>query len=109
MQEYKRLHTEKEKQIKSLQAENDKQKEQIVTKHAENKKLKQRLQAFETIQSIKTKHYSEWNSDTFLIWIMSLNNGKFKKYEKKLQTTFVEQGVDGQAIQFLKESHWAEF
>lgn len=110
---------EKTKKCKILQAENEKQKEQIVTmeavqvsfdeqlkqKHNECKELKQKLTVFETMQSIKTKHFSEWNSDAFLMWIMDLNAGKFKKYEKKLKMKFAEQNVDGRGIQFLKDVH----
>merc|ERR1712048_1286559 len=129
MQKYNRLDTEKAKRIKSLgtvlkslQSENEKQKEQILTmeavqksfdeqlkqKDAENKELKQKLQAFETMQSVKTKHYSEWSADTLLHWIISLNNGKFKKYEKKLKTTFAEQGVDGTTIEWMDKSDWMD-
>jgi len=112
-----------QEKCKQLQAENEKQKEQIVTmeavqisfdkqlkqKHAECKELKQKWAVFETMQSLKTKHYSEWDADAFLHWITNLNEGKFKEYEKKFKTTFAEQSLDGKAIQYLQESHWKEF
>merc|ERR1712039_6201 len=44
-----------------------------------------------------------------LHWIITVNDGKYKKYEKKLKTTFAEEGINGRAIDFLKESHWKEF
>merc|ERR1712129_1899 len=55
------------------------------------------------------KHFIDWNCDDFVAWIMDLNGGKFRQYEKTLITTFNEQGVDGKDIVDLDKSDWKDF
>eukprot|EP01084_Bolivina_argentea_P009280 17363_1 len=53
----------------------------------ENKKLK--------MKAMDLSKWQDWNSDDILIWIMSLDDGKYKRYHYKLQKTLKQQEITG--------------
>ena len=49
----------------------------------ENKKLTEEIRELK-LKNIDTSKYEEWNWQEILYWMLSLENGRFKKYENLL-------------------------
>ena len=49
------------------------------------------------------------NADDLVLWICTLDNGKFRKYKDRLMVAFKQQGVDGKAIKFLDKQELRGF
>eukprot|EP01084_Bolivina_argentea_P234248 394355_1 len=62
----------------------------------ENKQLK--------IKSLDKCKYKEWNSDQILFWILSLENGKYLKYESVLSKALNEEVVTGEDLDAVDTS-----
>eukprot|EP01084_Bolivina_argentea_P195152 334861_1 len=87
-----------QKRVQQLQIQNGKLMEEhkdfelkINELSAENKRLR--------LKCIDTTNYEQWNHDEILMWIMSLDNGRFTKYEQKLKQSLAEEDVSGVNLQ----------
>ena len=47
------------------------------------------------LQFINIEDYESWNNEHIMTWIMSLENGRFKKYKDILSKTLFEEDVKG--------------
>merc|ERR1712129_605596 len=90
-------------EIEILKTEKLSLNEQLKQREIECEQLKQRMIASD---GFKNKHFSKWNAEEFLAWIVQLDAGKNAKYEKILRTKFDEQSVSGQVIQFMDKNDW---
>ena len=53
---------------------------------------------------IDPSRYLQWSCDELVLWICSLDNGRYSQYKDKLLTAFREQGVNGTAIHYMDKS-----
>ena len=47
------------------------------------------------LKSIDVNNWRDWNHQQIVIWIMALDNGRFKKYEKILLSALEEEEMSG--------------
>ena len=47
------------------------------------------------IKSMDISQYESWNHEQIFMWIMSLENGRYKKYDKDLQRELKNQEITG--------------
>ena len=59
-----------------------------------NNDLEQQLKELK-LKSIDINNWRDWNYQQIIIWIMSLENGRFKKYEKILSSSLEEEEING--------------
>ena len=60
----------------------------------DNHELKQKLETLQ-IRLIDVNDYERWNHQDIVCWIMSLENGRFKKYEQMLIKSLEEEEMNG--------------
>eukprot|EP01084_Bolivina_argentea_P316201 548040_1 len=53
---------------------------------------------------IDVTKYLQWSSNDIVDWILSLEQGKYKNYEKKLRAEINDEGVDGSSIKDIEKS-----
>merc|ERR1712154_720146 len=51
------------------------------------------------MQCIDKARYEQWSHEQVTEWILSLDNGRYNKYEKILRKTLKEEEVDGETLQ----------
>lgn len=64
--------------------------------------LRQQLQEFK-LQSIDINDYLNWNAEEIVIWIMSVENGRFKKYEQTLLSSLKDKGIKGSYLSNINQ------
>merc|ERR1711902_391765 len=62
------------------------------------------LDKLKRMKNINTTKYREWSSDEVVDWLISLEDGKFLKYEDMFRVIFNQQGVDGSTIGYIDKS-----
>ena len=60
----------------------------------ENQSLKQEIEQLK-LSNINIEDYESWNHEHILTWIMSIDNGIFKRYKDILNKTLSEEDVKG--------------
>ena len=50
------------------------------------------------VKSIDLSKYEKWNEDDVLLWMLSLENGRYKKYENALQKQLKAQRIKGSQL-----------
>jgi len=94
---YRKAHSQQKQQIARLQQMND----SLVEEQKENQIKIQQLEkevAELKMNNIDTSKYMEWDWEEVLIWILSLENGRYKKYEAVLRKSLAEEGMKGQYL-----------
>ena len=62
-----------------------------------NNNLEQELKEIK-LKSIDINNWKDWNYKQIIIWIMSLDKGRFKKYEKILLSSLEEEEMNGSGL-----------
>ena len=68
----------------------------------ENNNLKKELQEVK-LKSIDISNWRDWNYQQIVIWIMSLENARFKKYENILLSLLKEEEINGTHLSRVNE------
>ena len=70
----------------------------------ENKQLKSEIKRLKLKNSnIDTTNWRKWDHQQILCWILSLENGRYFKYENKLQIALKEESVNGNNLNQVNE------
>ena len=62
----------------------------------ENKNLK--------LKNIDPRGYMEWKHEEILAWIMSLEDGRYAKYEEKIRKSLIEESIIGRNLPEVERS-----
>ncbi len=68
----------------------------------ENEELKKEIKRLR-MQSINVKDYKSWSNEQILMWIMSIENGRFSKYKDVLAHSLSEEDVNGGNLDKVNE------
>ena len=68
-----------------------------------NNNLEQELKEMK-LKSIDINNWKNWNYQQIIIWIMSLDKGRFKKYENKLSSSLEEEEINGSHLLRVNEA-----
>ena len=71
--------------------------------------VKEELETLKRVKNVNLDNFMRWTSDEFVDWIVSLEVGKYNKYETQLRTVFKEEEVDGSVIATIEKSEWKEW
>ena len=52
----------------------------------------------------QSKHWSEWNSDDVVNWIVGLDEATYGKYRGKLSTNVASEGINGECLKDLDKN-----
>ena len=85
-----------------LKEENNKLSEEKKDNLLEIKELKEEIKTYK-MKCIDTTKYEEWTSDEIVLWIMSLENGRYDKYTQKLAQELKNEGVSGACLESVNE------
>ena len=69
----------------------------------ENNKLKLEIKQLQK-QNIDPSKYKSWDHEQILFWILSLDDGRFTKYEKKLESQLGEEEISGEDLVDVNEN-----
>ena len=61
------------------------------------------------LKSIDERRYKEWTTEQVIIWIISLNNGKYKQYKNILTKELTKQNVTGSHLQYIEKNGLLSF
>eukprot|EP01083_Nonionella_stella_P084275 233251_1 len=61
------------------------------------------------VKSIDLDGFKQWHEEDVLIWIFSIQNGLFKKYEKELTAAIIKGEIKGIDLLKIKSKHISEF
>ena len=86
---------EMQSQINKLMEDNKEMEIENNSLKIQNKELK--------LKVINNGNYNEWNIDDIISWILSLDDGRFIKYENILNINLREQGIDGSHLSEINE------
>jgi len=99
--EIARNEKESKAKIEELKNERDrlraKKEEDQKEAQAEIAELKEKVKALE-LNTLDTFDFMEWDWQKILLWVCSLENGRFKKYETVLRAALSEQSVRGEDL-----------
>eukprot|EP01084_Bolivina_argentea_P140467 246923_1 len=83
-------------------------KNQINCLQHEKKEMELEINALKKKNMTRTRpdniNWIKWNENDILMWIMSLENGRFKKYESILLSALKEQEVMGDDLKYVNEN-----
>ena len=58
---------------------------------------------------VNHRNFIQWSSNDIVDWIMTLDNNRFKRYEKKLKKNLKKQNFDGECLNNLQKSDIADW
>ena len=92
---------ELQEKVDAYETQKAEEKEQVDMAKAEREARRQRIEQEREVailQSLKLKpeHYASWTSDQIVDWILSLDEGRYKRHEASLRSTLCADGIDGQ-------------
>eukprot|EP01084_Bolivina_argentea_P278589 475984_1 len=91
--------------VKQLTYENESLKKKVYVLENEKKEMEMTMNAMnKQIEDLKSKsldlsNYKQWNDEKVLIWIMSLDDGKYKQYHETLKKELNTQKITGNDLQ----------
>eukprot|EP01083_Nonionella_stella_P261637 890586_1 len=101
------LRTEKDNSIETcnqLRNENNALNEECKESKMELVNLKSKYDELKQKCPLDITQYKEWSGEDVIMWIVSLENGRFKKYEETLKVSFKEQEFVGQWLDDVQKS-----
>ena len=69
----------------------------------ENNDLKKQLQEM-TLKVTDVNNYQSWDSQQIVFWIISLDDGRFMKYEQLLLSSLKEEEINGSQLSQVNEA-----
>merc|ERR1712129_176696 len=60
--------------------------------------LKVKFEELRKNRKLDLSEFEQWSQDDLLCWILSLENGRFEKYEAALKQAFAEREIDGECL-----------
>eukprot|EP01083_Nonionella_stella_P139793 427216_1 len=88
-------------ELRQSQEEVGKLNEECKESKLELNEVKKELNKLKRLRRINLSNYLNWSDDDIMDWILTLEEGRYEKYEKKLRAVFNEEGVCGQAMPFI--------
>ena len=90
--------------LRMSELENMNLNEECKEKLSELEQIKKELNTLKRLSDIDTNRYREWSSDEVVDWLISLEKGKYQKYEQMLRVIFNKEGVNGEGIESINQS-----
>ena len=91
-------------QLDKLRRDNNRLLDEQKEMEIEYTQIKSELEQLK-LQHIDTSKFEQWDFQGIVSWIMSLENGRYKKYKNKLEKSLKEEGVKGSHLKRVNVLH----